>query len=222
MSLALRLCLCRPRVSLLFPRRYFNDAATNSLFRNQAKLDVIRMKDRLPPDYRLIYRAPLGLYFAFSQGLTYVSLFLMGALAVERYFPEYFPSFGEKDPNHATFEAKVSGLVGSPTEVAIMLTVYAAMCLSVMRLMWRYPIRIYRRGDSEYRALFYGLIPGTKRRIIMQAGQVKKEKSGGILPWQQSLYRTTQGHKLVVIEQYFQSPAEYNRLMGYDKLEGDK
>lgn len=227
-----KLCSClirsnlsqiKPQLTLTSTTRYYNIFTKSKLtskcdkrsfynwFRKPSEAEY-RYKDRISPEYKLIYNTTFDKYLVLGQIVTAVIggiAFIVAILTGETFTTVATPNEPQNGPK---FDSEFIVFVAS----LIVCIVIVQRMISIV------PVRIYKSPiTKEYVFVKRGVLPFSRKYFTCEANQLQKvEDASPIVPWNESTYKLVQGHeqkKLVLLEYCFKRPADLNILLGYQK-----
>ncbi|XP_055629796.1 uncharacterized protein LOC129770768 [Toxorhynchites rutilus septentrionalis] len=168
------------------------------------KEERYRKKDKVPLDYRIIYKAPMDYYMTACNYTSTFSFVAFGAIAAFAYLqPLNLIAF--------PYEIEFGTLAARESDLPIFLGFFLLFNIGIRIMVNRYPLRIYR-NDEKYLAVFEGSLPLTKRILKFRKGDVMPVPLGGILPWQDARYKIN-GKRVFLLDDYFRTPSELNAMI---------
>ncbi|XP_062544361.1 uncharacterized protein LOC134211485 [Armigeres subalbatus] len=168
------------------------------------KEERYRKKDKVPEDYRIIYRAPMEHYLSACSLVTSFSFAAISVFAAYGYMHDYHTL-------SVPFEIDFQQLTANETDLLIFLGFFFAVNVLIRIMVNRYVLRIYRNED-DYLAVFEGNLPFSRKQLKYKKGTVEPVPEGGIVPWQDARYKIND-KSVLIIDGYFRTPSElYNML----------
>lgn len=175
-------------------------------FWRKPSIDELKIKDKVPANYKLIYRNKIDHYLLLIQIITSTTASIVGLKLI---FSDglNFKAFPEK-LNDKTFEE---------SDTLILLTFFIATVVVLQVLLVQLPVRIYNFPQAKkYNLVFYGNIPFTQRTVTCKAGELTDFSARGLLmPWKNDRYLLKDKMKTIYLfEHYFHRPADLYIMMG--------
>jgi hypothetical protein len=167
--------------------------------------------DKIPNEYKLIYRAPMTSYVNMAQATSSISIILLGVIGVYKYITDTtinFPfTFGMNEFN------KLVG-IHIDGEICILVSSFIIFNVGICAVTMRFPIRIYHHeGTSLYICILKGFLPLNTKKISFCTDEVRKHIPfmHSLLPWRNALFKI--GKKtMFVMENNFRTPADFNTM----------
>lgn len=168
-----------------------------------------RFKDKIAPDYKLVYNTTMDKYLLLGQLVTGILGGTLGVAAVltgDVKFPK---------PNEPQ-QLEMNG------EFILYATALIVCVVAIQRIIAKVPIRIYKSEiTKQYVFVKRGVLPFSKKYFTCTANQLRKVEGGTpIIPWNDNTYKLVQKHDeriMVLLEHCFKRPADLNILLGYQK-----
>lgn len=179
------------------------------LFRQRSS-EHFKRKDNIPDGYQLIYRNTMQNYLLSAQLISTILAGFAGGALILREESDKF----ELGP--AAFREQ-PGTVQN--EMYIYMTFFVGFCVVMQYFVQRVPLRIYNYPrQNDYILIFYGALPGTTKRLTCKANEViKLNKSSILMPWTESSYQIKDQCRVIMIENFFRTPADLSILLGNQK-----
>lgn len=224
MSVNQLLCGCRSKLSSIVGGTLRNRTITafsavirtnrNYSSKNIRKLALKQQEflnaDKLPSSYTLIYRAPLSKYVIVGATSTTV-LLLAASVSVSLTYVLTDTSFDTE----LTYSDTV--ISGTFNQAVSFLCLTSLITLVLFMMSRRYVLRVYR-NNSDFVAVYAGVIPGFNRTLRFKAGSVVYlPTTYKILPWATNLY-TIDGKKSILLEDHFRTFRDLNVMMLGDNI----
>ncbi|XP_053689315.1 uncharacterized protein LOC128738303 isoform X2 [Sabethes cyaneus] len=168
------------------------------------KEERYRLSDKVPIDYRIIYRAPMEYYLSACNLVTSFSFAAMAGLTTYSYLRSYNIMVGP-------FAVEYGPLTANESDLVVFLGFFLLANVVIRVIVNRYPLRIYRSND-KYLAVFEGYLPLTRKKMLFQKGDVWPVPEGGILPWQYARYKMN-GKQVLLMQDYFRTPSELSAML---------
>lgn len=159
-----------------------------------------RRRDRIPIDFDLIYRCPKSFGFICAQ---------TGVIAVFFSGPIFIFLVGSKNDFKLPITINSDIFIGSVIELWIFGIITAAVLLSTLTLVGRFPLRIYhnKKTNDYIAATSNMLFPWRSSHIYFKKGQVKPIRESEMWPLQISNFKIN-GNKIIFVEEYFDRPMD--------------
>ncbi|XP_055535228.1 uncharacterized protein LOC129724381 isoform X3 [Wyeomyia smithii] len=191
------------------PTLYKIQSITTSTSTRQAdtrtrKEERYRLKDNIPHDYRIIYRAPMEYYLSACNFVTSFSFAAMSGITAYAYLRNY-------NITAVPFDVEYGPLTANESDLMLFLGFFLIANVVIRIVVNRYPLRIYRSSE-KYFAVFEGYLPFTRKKLLFQKGEVWPVPQGGIVPWQDARYKIND-KPVLLLEDYFRTPAELNAML---------
>ncbi|KAK5642576.1 hypothetical protein RI129_008743 [Pyrocoelia pectoralis] len=198
------------RIRLFKPRSISNRSYFFKFFPKPTET-AMKVRDNVPAYFEIIYKNGMSRYLVCCRILSLGSvLFLtfctLYSLLTETSTPKMvkWGSGQQPKPQENELLVVMSGLL----VIAVMLHV-------IVNAM---PIRIYNFPEKgQYIFIFYGIIPTTRKAVSCKLREVRKVEGGSLLPWRENKYEIINRCRIIMLEEYFRRPADYNILIGYQK-----
>ncbi|XP_058838335.1 uncharacterized protein LOC131694012 [Topomyia yanbarensis] len=171
------------------------------------KEERYRLKDKVPVDYRIIYRAPMEYYLSACSFVTSFSFVAFSGITAYAYLHDYHTMT-------VPFDFEYGPLTANEQDLLLFLGFFLLANVAIRVIVNRYPLRIYR-NSGKYLAVFEGMLPFTRRQIIFNKGDVSQVPEGGLLPWQEARYKINE-KQVLLLESHFRTPAELTTMMKKD------
>lgn len=171
-------------------------------FLRKPSIEELRIKDKVPENYKLIYRNKMDYYLLLSQMITTTTVSLMGIMLI---FAKGI-HVNSAIVKNASFEEN---------DAFIMLTVFIVSVVLLQVVLYKIPIRIYNFPQiKKYKVVFYGNIPLTHKTITCNAGELIDLPEGGTELLKNARYLLKSERTIYLFEYYFQRPADLHIMMG--------
>ncbi|XP_058460868.1 uncharacterized protein LOC131436261 isoform X2 [Malaya genurostris] len=168
------------------------------------KEERYRNKDKVPIDYRIIYRAPMEYYLSACSFITSFSFVAFGGITAYAYSHDYHTM-------PVPFNIEYGPLTANEQDLLLFLGFFLLANVAIRIIVNRYPLRIYR-NNGNYLAIFEGTLPFTRKSMKFIKGDVSQVPEGGILPWQDARY-TINKKQVLLFDNHFRTPSELNAMM---------
>lgn len=186
-----------------------------SFFRLFAKdtISKIKEKDNVPEAFQLIYRNTMSNYLLAAQivstvGAGFVCLGLI--TSSEKQSVELRKGEWHQKANEISHE------------MYIFLTAFLGVCVLMQLLISRMPLRVYNHPkQDEYIMILYAALPTTTKRITCRVAELTRQEPSAIIPWNESTYEVKNKGKVILLENFFRTPADLNIMLGYQKQPKD-
>lgn len=169
--------------------------------------DRWRVRDELPKEWNLIYKAPM------DNVLKYISTYLIFTSTSVALSGLYYGVFVH-DParwNQPILLTEDLVIASNTTECLVYMGTFIAFHIALKVLLSKYVVRLYQNGD-EYMAIYYGNLYNSIRKHRFQLKEVEKLKSTMIIPWGDARFSLGKKHA-ILLETYFKTPEYFNNLV---------
>ncbi|XP_068082270.1 uncharacterized protein [Anabrus simplex] len=166
--------------------------------------DKLKVKDGIPTDYELIYRAPMNSYVIAAQGFSSVLSSLFIALGAFEYI------HGESGDRHVIIN-DVS-IIQTNEQILMLIAVFVIANVSLQIFALKYPIRIYKNKMNSFIAVYVGYIPFKTRQVEFKAGNVIRLPPSGVMPWGMCWFKIKDKNS-ILLEHYFRKPADLHSML---------
>ncbi|KAG5670603.1 hypothetical protein PVAND_000853 [Polypedilum vanderplanki] len=166
-----------------------------------------KIKDKIQPEYTLIYKAPIDYYLAACNHITTLSAVLFVGFSIHQYIHR-----SEKTSELKTYEPFGGRFLITDTDYIYFAVAFIVINVILRISAYRFPLRIYKNGKN-YTAVFEGQIPFRKDQYHFIQGAVKEEAIRGILPWRDSRFKINDERKVVMLYEKFKTPSELFIMM---------
>ncbi|XP_060519365.1 uncharacterized protein LOC132697765 [Cylas formicarius] len=206
-------CLSNLKNLPVIKRNFFN------LFRKPSK-NQLRLKDKVPDGYELIYRNIADRYIFLCQLVNGVTILVVGVVTMLDLDQAQKLQFNPNDQLKVAHKQTAK-------EIVVYISVFIVIYVILQLLVSQVPVRVYCCPKSQkYLSIFYGNLPFTMRRLQFQVGDVKQASNNFMkLPWTEYQYEIKDQQKIILLEQYFRRPADLFIMLGTQRdpdVEKDK
>ncbi|KAB0796814.1 hypothetical protein PPYR_10875 [Photinus pyralis] len=201
------------RVPVFKPKNVTTRTYFLKFFKRPSDAEV-KIRDKIPSYFDVIYKNGMSKYLLLTRICTFgiVLCLCAGALYINLFAPATTTKVIEwgneqRKPQEEHLYVLLSGLL--------------VICVVLHILVNTMPIRIYNFAEKgQYVFIFYGLLPTSRRAVFCKLNEVRKvESSSPLLPWRDHKFVIDKKCKVIMLEEYFRLPADYNILLGYQKPE---
>lgn len=176
-------------------------------------ISKIKEKDNVPEAFQLIYRNRMSNYLLAAQIISTVGA---GIICLALITSNEIQNVELKKGQWQKKADQVS------KEVYVFLTVFLGVCVLLQLHISRMPLRVYNHPkQDEYIMIFYAALPTITKRITYRATEVSKQPSSAIIPWKDSTYKVKNKGRIILLENFFRTPADLNIMLGYQKQPKD-
>ncbi|XP_076029955.1 uncharacterized protein LOC143018475 [Oratosquilla oratoria] len=170
------------------------------------KEEDYRIKDQMEPHYDLIYKSTFYNHLQIAYGISGIGyVWLAGLFSCDALG---FPIV------NITQE-----LLNNPVQGATLAFSYVAFTWAIFVIAHRYIVRMYySEVEDQFVAVMTGLLPYTKRKVVIHPGTAIPVGSSWIatlIPWHKDIYKTPV-QKLIMFSHYFRYPVYFNKILGYE------
>lgn len=173
---------------------------------------TLKKNDKIPEEYKLIYRTTFDKYLVIGQWLTTSMVAILGYCVVVDEDVIDIKSYDQFENKPRT----------TKNEAYIYLTTFIAFIIALHLMITRIPVRIYNHADSRcYIFVFHGHLPLSKKHVTCTVNELTKVEEKGILPWRDCRYKIIREGRtendVLLFDYYFRKPSDLNVLLGYEK-----
>ncbi|XP_065074173.1 uncharacterized protein LOC135698200 [Ochlerotatus camptorhynchus] len=168
------------------------------------KEERYRKKDKVPEEYRIIYRAPMEYYLSACNFVTSFSFAAISGITAYGYLHNYHTM-------SVPFELDYGSLTANENDLLIFLGFFFIANIAIRIMVNRYVLRVYR-SDEDYIAIFEGHLPFTRKQFSFKKGSVESVPEGGIVPWQDARYMINE-KPVLLLDSYFRTPSELFNML---------
>lgn len=200
------------RNGLLIPKRNFF-----WIFKRRTVREI-RLVDKPPKNYELIYRCAFDHYILTCQYFGFFAAVTSFGLAVYQSCRFYqLPTKKKEYLGDGLIAGKP--ITDAENEQMAILAAFVFVFCFLNFVIGRLPVRIYCYPQREkYLFYYYGVIPNQLKKVSLKAGEIKRAISNSMNPWNQDLYENTKtGQRSILLENYFKCPADLYILLGLQK-----
>uniref|UniRef100_A0A8D8H5H4 (northern house mosquito) hypothetical protein n=1 Tax=Culex pipiens TaxID=7175 RepID=A0A8D8H5H4_CULPI len=172
------------------------------------KEEHYRKKDKVPLDFRLVYRAPMEHYLAACNVISSFSFVAFAGISSYAYL-QHFHTMA------VPFDIEYGTLTANENDLMVFLGFFLFANVVIRLMVNRYTLRVYRKNE-KYIAVFEGYLPFTRRQIQFKGGEVTAVPEGGILPWQDARYKIND-KPVLLLDGNFRTPSELNAMMKHER-----
>lgn len=196
------LCYTTSKKMLVMNYGFFSQKRTFYSFWRKPSIEELRVKDKVPDQYKLIYKNSMDNYLLSTQIITTLSAAIVGlCLIVSDGIPYQLDNKAAAPDNSSI----------------IFITAFALVVVLLQVLLSKIPVRIYSFPQKKkYLFVFYGNMPLTQKTFTCKVGDLI-ESSGGITPWKNSRYLLKSGNQrmtIFLLDDFFRRPADLFIMMG--------
>ncbi|CAG9767982.1 unnamed protein product [Ceutorhynchus assimilis] len=203
------------------PVAQFNSKRTYFwIFKRLTKREI-RLADKPPPEYELIYRCTVDNYFLVIQYFGFFAVATVGFIALLGAHRFYMPPSPRDDLYIGDREILGQDPINVNSDetswlLAAFMTVYCCIYFFVART----PVRIYYYPQRQkYLLYFYGAIPKQVKKLKLKPGELDHcesfFKSSPIAGHTYALKET--GRKIILVDDYFRTTGDLYVLLGMQK-----
>lgn len=169
----------------------------------------LKQRDRIAPEYKLIYNTTLDRYLVIGQIVTVAISSILGFIFIFK-----------GDITAPMMRLEKEKIVDN--EMYLYVTVLVICIFVIQRVISKVPVRIYKSPQSkQYVFVIRGLAPFTRKYLTCRSNGLRKvEDISSIIPWKNDTYTLMKGNEektVVLMDYYFKRPADLNILLGYQK-----
>lgn len=170
--------------------------------------EKLRTKDKVPPEFELIYRNVMSQYLVAAQIFTTVSSAIVTVITII-----------EADIRPAiSFDSWRIQPKNAENEIPAVLVAFLFICISLQVMIMKMPVRIYSHLKMDkYLFVFHGNLPLTTKHLTSKTTEIVKLEGMNILPWKNARFEINNKLNVILMENYFRKPADFNILAGYQK-----
>ncbi|XP_017774712.1 PREDICTED: uncharacterized protein LOC108561341 [Nicrophorus vespilloides] len=166
-----------------------------------------RAIDGMPQSYTLIYRNMLEKYLRIGQFASTFSLLSIGALVIYKQ-----KDLADAKINMSFWEESPKAI---KNEMSLYVVALMVIAVGLQLASAKMPLRIYRCKE-KYIFVSYTNIPLNITKYSEVSSNISKLPADGIVPWKNSLYEVGNKSRIILVENYFRTPAELNEMLGDD------
>jgi hypothetical protein len=168
--------------------------------------------DKVPSEYKLIYRAPMLSYVTVAQMTSSFSILALCVAGAYKYIADpisIFPLTVKLDELNKLGDIDFSDnpfLVGG---------VFIIFNVGIGAVTLRYPLRIYHHEESSsYICVMNRFLPFITKNITFHAGDVRRHipYMSFLLPWKNALFKVG-NRTMLIMENNFRTPADLNTML---------
>lgn len=161
-----------------------------------------QIRDKVSDGYSLIYRNKFDRYLLLVQLVSTTTTALIVLWFIF-----------SKDSNTGYNNFTMSR---NPYEKTVYVTSFVCLAVVLQAIIYKIPVRIYYSVyRKQYVMLFYGSLPGTRRRVICKVGEVQKEEKSTL--WSDTQYMVKNQQSILLFEDYFKRPFDLHVMLGLQK-----
>lgn len=162
----------------------------------------LKIKDKVPTDYSLIYRVPHTLYLKFAQ-YSVICSSGVGLIFIANKYISFIPMNSPSSASMLISEVEFNWFLLSLALVNIAIGLFVSKC----------PLRMYANGDGKYKSIFIRFLPWNLSTHSFTKGEVEKvEPFLTILPWSDSYFRINR-KKVIFQSDCFRKPSDLHDML---------
>ncbi|XP_077283469.1 uncharacterized protein LOC143909387 [Arctopsyche grandis] len=166
-----------------------------------------RDRDGIPQRYELIYKTDLNLYFGLASVITtsFAAVSTLCLILGQVNEESFYQPFSEEKT-----------MVIAESVYEIYFAAFGSIALMIgLKYLTRYvALRMYRY-EKQYIVVYQGILPGLKRKLAFEAGEIELSNRHQMIPWEEANYRIGKQNCLLLLD-HFRTPLELRKMLNED------
>jgi len=177
--------------------------------------------DRLPDNYKLIYRAPIESYVTWTKNISTATTSILGLVAAYHWATTM-------NIVNMVQKMDIAILVSQESDLYYFLTGFVLINLAIRAFVAKYPLRIYKSSEKlveytyvynyytykysffRYVAVYGSQLPLGTVKHYFERGQIAEYKNF-LNPWSHIMYKLGNRSSMLLVD-YFKTPSEFHQL----------
>ncbi|KAH8269506.1 hypothetical protein KR018_004371, partial [Drosophila ironensis] len=177
--------------------------------------------DQLPPNYQLIYRAPIENYVNWTKNISTGTTSVLGLVAAYHWATTM-------DIFNTVQKMNIAILVSDESDLYYFLGGFVLINLAIRAFVAKYPLRIYKSSDKlvavafrfvsiinnpilgRYVAVYGSQLPLGTVKHYFERGEIAEYKNF-LNPWSHIMYKLGNRSSMLLVD-YFKTPSEFHQL----------
>ncbi|XP_070498179.1 uncharacterized protein [Chironomus tepperi] len=202
LSILARRCATNVKTTLITVQK------RNFLLGKRVSEKKFKLRDKIDPEWSLIYKAPMEYYLAACNHITTLSAILFTGYIIVKFKNRHEKVSTEMKP----FEMLSGKILMADSDYVYFAIGFVVINIVLRITAYRFPLRIYKKG-TEFTAVFEGQVPFSKDKYVFAKGAIKEEPIRGVLPWRDCRYKIDDKRKVILLYESFKTPSELFEML---------